>query len=71
MKFLILSLLFSAFVADDIANNVKRIREAVSSDPKHKHQAYERMAYIVDTFGPRMWGSAPENAAINYLHQEI
>lgn len=24
---------------------------------QHKHSAWNRLAYLTDTYGPRMWGS--------------
>lgn len=37
----------------DFVNNLKR---QIQLSP-FKHSAYDRLAYITDTYGPRMWGS--------------
>jgi hypothetical protein len=31
------------------------------------HGSYDKLAFIVDTFGPRMWGSAQLELAIEEL----
>ena len=35
---------------------VTKLREAMLQK-EFKHKAYDHLAYIVDTYGPRMWGS--------------
>lgn len=39
----------------DFVNSIKQLIE----DPNKpfRHSAWERLAYITDTWGPRMWGS--------------
>ncbi len=37
---------------------VEQLRSAISDPNKDfRHSAYDRLAYISDTYGPRMWGS--------------
>lgn len=40
----------------DYTDTVKMLKDAMT-EPDFQHKAYERLAYISDTFGPRLWGS--------------
>lgn len=42
-------------------------------DPNSKfhHSSFNRLAYLVDTYGPRLWGSESLELAINDLKQQI
>ena len=35
----------------------------------YKHYAYDQLAYVVDTYGPRMWGSTNLESAIDYMYK--
>lgn len=41
----------------DYTEAVNKLKDAITQ-PNFKHKAYERLAYISDTYGPRLWGSA-------------
>lgn len=41
----------------DIRKSLKLINNTISNNPDFSNQAYEKTAYIVDTYGPRLWGS--------------
>ena len=61
MKYLLLLtlgiLLCSQVLAEeDYTNFVQTLKQKITETP-FKHSAYSRLAYIVDTFGPRIWGS--------------
>ena len=48
---------------------LERIRLAVKTNTsKHHHKAYDTLAYYVDTFGPRMWGSKSMALAVDALY---
>ena len=53
---------------DDV---VKHIKSVVSSCPEFKSASYNRVAYLVDTFGPRLWGSEPLRDATNFMKEEL
>lgn len=53
---------------DDI---VKRIKSVVSGCPEFKSDAYNRVAYLVDTFGPRLWGGESLRDATNFMKDEL
>lgn len=65
MRSLVLLLLFPAFFSfregflssknDSYLDAIKLIDQAVSTDPSLHHSAYNRTAYLVDTYGPRLW----------------
>lgn len=53
-------LLLTVFAAEkDYTGFVEKIKESIS-DPKgiFYHSTYERLAYLSDTYGPRLWGSS-------------
>ena len=52
-------LLFSAVTCEkDYTDFVHKIKSIIEDKNSHfHHSAYERLAYISDTYGPRMWGS--------------
>ena len=41
----------------DYTETVQKLQDAINNNPAFHHKAYEHLAYISDTFGPRMWGS--------------
>ena len=57
--------------ADIYTTAVKAIKEAVYNNTNFKHQAYKRTAYLVDTFGPRLWGSESLELAIEWVKEEL
>jgi hypothetical protein len=40
----------------DYTDFVKNLQQKIKESP-FKGSAYDRLAYITDTYGPRMWGS--------------
>ena len=52
----VLSLLSSGLTEKDYTDFVKDLKNKIGTAP-WKHSAYDRLAYITDTYGPRMWGS--------------
>lgn len=61
MKYLLLILVVIATITPgqaekDYTDFVKDLKNKIGMAP-WKHSAYDRLAYIVDTYGPRMWGS--------------
>lgn len=53
---LLIVLLSAAKIEKDYSDFVKDLSQKIKQAP-FKHSAYERLAYITDTYGPRMWGS--------------
>ena len=41
-----------------------------SNSPLH-NAAYKRLAFYVDTYGPRMWGSEDMADAVDALYQDL
>lgn len=51
-------ILGTATCEKDYTDFVKNIKSSIqNSSSVFYHSAYERLAYISDTYGPRMWGS--------------
>ena len=50
---------------------VSAIDSALTSDPSLRHAAYNRAAYLVDTYGTRLWGSDSLDLAIKDLHSQM
>lgn len=40
----------------DYTDFVKALQDKIQLEP-FRHSSYNRLAYITDTYGPRMWGS--------------
>ena len=53
---LLIALLSAVSVEKDYTNFVKDLKDKIGKAP-FKGSAYNRLAYITDTYGPRMWGS--------------
>lgn len=67
-KYIILSLLLlSVLQAEkDYTDDVKALKAAIEDkNGPHYHFAYNKLAFLSDTYGPRMWGSAPLEKVIN------
>ena len=57
--FAIFLLALAACVEIDYTETVNKLKDAINNKAdKFYHKAYDRLAYISDTFGPRMWGSS-------------
>lgn len=56
---------------DNYTEIVASILNAVANDTSIKHDAYNRVAYLVDTFGPRIWGSRPLELALEHMRDEL
>lgn len=69
---LFISLLFTCISADpDYTNIIQNIKNAMETDPDYKGHAYKIVSEIVDTFGPRLWGSPQLEDAINYMNDRL
>lgn len=55
----------------DFADAVKLIKENIQQNFKFKGSAYNRTAYLVDTFGPRLWGSPALQDAVEFMRDEL
>lgn len=53
----------------DYTNTINMLTNSIKNDKKFHHSAYERLAYISDTYGPRMWGSSELEKVIYELHK--
>lgn len=80
MKILLLALfsllIFTQVVVSaekDYTDFVKLLQQKIKESP-FKGSSYDRLAYITDTFGPRMWGSVVLEQVIhqmlNYAQEE-
>jgi len=58
-------------VEKDYTSIVQLINDKIKSDSNFKSSAFNRVAYLVDTFGPRLWGSEALLDASNYLFSEL
>ena len=56
---------------NDYQKSTSLIKESVENNPLFISSAYNKTAYLVDTFGPRLWGSQPLQDAVEYLKQEL
>jgi len=67
---LLILLLTAVFSEKNYTEFVKGLKAKIS-DPKGKfyHSAYNRLAYISDTFGPRVWGSDVLETVINEMKE--
>jgi carboxypeptidase Q len=54
---------------DDYSKVTKAVMDALLHDPEYKHHAYNEVAYVVDTFGPRLLGSQALEDALQHLYQ--
>jgi len=50
---------------------VENIKSVVLNCPEFKSSAYNRVAYLVDTFGPRLWGSEQLKDATIFIRDEL
>ncbi len=50
----------------DYTDFVKYLKQKITENP-FKGSAYNRLAYITDTYGPRMWGSAVLEQVIHQM----
>jgi hypothetical protein len=42
---------------DDYTDVVNKLKTTIKDDQNFTQSAYKRLAYISDTYGPRVWGS--------------
>jgi carboxypeptidase Q len=56
---------------DNFTLAVTRIKEALANNSEIRHSALKRTAYLVDTFGPRLWGSETLELAIKWVRDEL
>ena len=77
IKTVLLCLILPCLLANFLQNQqdysliVSSIDSALSSDPTLRHAAYTRAAYLVDTYGTRLWGSDSLELAIQDLHAQM
>jgi carboxypeptidase Q len=50
-------------------DNINKIKNAITNDKKFKYHAYEQIAYLVDVFGPRLYGSKSLELATNHMEK--
>ena len=67
----ILSLILSLVSADTIKERYKEIADIIISKSSSNTIAYDRLAYICDTFGPRLSGSKDLESSINWILREM
>lgn len=53
----------------DLVDIFNIVNNTVTNDALFKHQAFEKTAYIVDTFGPRLWGSQALEDALTEMNK--
>lgn len=53
---LLIAIISAAAEEKDYTDFVNNLKSRIQQAP-FKHSAYDRLAYITDTYGPRMWGS--------------
>lgn len=73
LLFLIVLLSNSSFLPDspDYNDVVKIIDTALQTDSSLHHAAYQRTAYLVDTYGPRLWASDSLELAIKDFYEQM
>jgi cytochrome c oxidase subunit IV len=57
LAILLLLVVVTMAAEKDYTEFVNTIKDNIAKDP-FKHSAWNRLAYITDTYGPRMWGSS-------------
>lgn len=66
---------FNEFISDDKYSDFlevfKTIDYQVKTNDTLKGASFDKTAYVVDTFGPRLWGSPALEAAINYMKTQM
>lgn len=68
---LVLLLALAVFCEKDYSDFVTYLRDNIQNKSGiFYHKAYERLAYLSDTWGPRMWGSSQLEEAIRELQRE-
>lgn len=54
----------------DYTDDINKIKSAIQDkNGNHYHEAYKKLAYITDTFGPRMWGSSALENTLVHLYK--
>ncbi len=56
---------------DNYTLAVNRIKDALANNSEISHSALKRTAYLVDTYGPRLWGSETLELAIKWVRDEL
>lgn len=62
-------LVLTLIVAEKDYTSVVKQFQSVMKSVLYKHSAYDRLAYISDTYGPRMWGSKTLETVITEMAQ--
>jgi hypothetical protein len=57
---------FSIAAEKDYTDFVKYLQQKITQSP-FKGESYKRLAYITDSYGPRMWGSTVLEQVINQM----
>ena len=55
----------------DYSTLAKTIQDAVATDPTLHHASWNRLAYFVDSFGPRLWGGRSLELSIQELLAQL
>ena len=56
---------------DSVDLAMTKIKDAIANHSDFRHQAFNRTAFFVDTFGPRLWGSENLELSINWVKEEL
>lgn len=64
-----LLLILTVYAEIDYTPFVKDLQTKINQKP-WKHSAWDRLAYLTDTYGPRMWGSAVLEMAIEEMKNQ-
>ena len=66
--FALCSVLSTRNLRSDTPSHCDNIWNLVDNDPSMKHHAYNELAYLSDTFGPRLWGSPSLDRATAHIY---
>lgn len=65
------NLIFSKNLEDKYFETMKLINKTLTYDLNFKHHAWDSLAYMVDTFGPRLFGSINLEMAIEFMKRKL
>jgi carboxypeptidase Q len=71
LSLFILLLLIQLFSAEkNYTSLIQDLQSAINNSRlPYNHYAYNELAYVVDTFGPRLWGSSNLEYVIDHMHK--
>jgi carboxypeptidase Q len=65
------NIISSKYLDDKFIQTMKLINETLTYDLNFKHHAWDSTAYMVDTFGPRLFGSDNLEMAIEFMKRKL